>query len=145
MRSPLRLSARYLVLFTAMVSTGCGKGYELAPVSGRVEMNGHPLAHALVTFGPIADPNLPSSSGYTDEEGKFTMTVNDSSKSPGAVIGENHVSISLNSRNLDKKAAVVHLRKPELLPARYNTASELKFTVPAGGTTEANFLDLKSK
>jgi hypothetical protein len=33
----------------------------------------------------------------------------------------------------------------ELVPAKYNKDSTLTFTVPPGGTKEANFLELKSK
>ena len=134
-----------LILVWFLTSVGCGKSYPLAPVSGRIEVDHKPLAHAEVTFSPLAGADQPISTGKTDENGAFTLSLNNESRSQGALVGEHRVLISLDVRNLDKKAVVTHMRKLEQLPARYNAQSELKFTVPAGGTTEANFLDLKSK
>jgi hypothetical protein len=124
---------------------GCSKGYQLAPVSGRVEVDHHPFANATVRFSPLGGKDLPMSSGKTDDQGNFTLKVNDSSKALGAVVGEHRVMISADVRNMEKKVGVTHMRNTELLPSRYNSDSTLKITVPAGGTTEANFLDLKSK
>ena len=140
----LRATSNLLILLLLPVSCGCSNGYQAAPVSGRVEVDHHPLAHAIVTFTPFGGKNLPSSSAVTDNEGKFELTVNDSSKASGAVIGEHTVSIRLDPRNVDKKEAIKHQRQLEILPSIYNTESALKFTVPVGGTTDASFLDLKS-
>ena len=144
MRTSHLSRSRLVVFVFLLAAVGCSKGYQIAPVSGRVELDHHPLAHATVAFAPQAGKDFPTSTGTTDEQGNFTLVVNDSSHSPGAVVGEHKVSISLDARNQDKKIAIKHMRHTELLPSKYSHESTLKFTVAAGGTTQANFLDLKS-
>jgi hypothetical protein len=46
MRAYRRVSLPLLLLLTV----GCGRGYQFAPVSGRVLMDHYPLAHAEVRF-----------------------------------------------------------------------------------------------
>ncbi len=142
----VRICSRWLVLGLMLGCLGCSKGYELAPVSGRVELDHHPLAHATISFNPVGGKDLPGSTAMTDEHGNYSLKVADASRAPGAVVGQHAVAISANARDgMDKRSAVMHMRKLEQLPSRYNKDSELKFTVPAVGTSEANFLDLKSK
>ena len=145
MRSLSFTACKAFICVSLLTSVGCGKSYPLAPVSGRIEVDHKPLAHAEVMFSPLSGVDHPISMGKTDEKGEFTLSLNNASHSQGAIVGEHRVSISVDIRNLDKKAVVTHMRRLEQLPARYNSQSELRFTVPAGGTTEANFLDLKSK
>jgi hypothetical protein len=144
MRSSLRSNSRLFVFVFLLAPLGCGKGHQVAPVSGRVELDHKPLAHATVTFAPLSGKNLPISSGLTDEQGNFKLVVGDATQAEGAVVGEHRVSISLDTRNQEKKVQVKHMQQLEMLPTKYNLDSTLKFTVPPGGTKEANFLDLKS-
>ena len=57
---------------------GCADaGPKYAPVSGRVTLNGEPLAGVSVDFQPVAagkdaDPG-PGSTGKTDKDGRFTL------------------------------------------------------------------------
>jgi hypothetical protein len=123
-----------------LLPLGCGKGYQLAPISGHVTLDGKPLAGAEVSFYPSGGKDLPYASGKTDEQGNYKLEVfSANSTSDGAVVGENRVEISLH--RTDKK---VIGRNPELLPARYNSESTTTFTVSPGGSKDANF-DLKSK
>ena len=141
-----RFSSIWLAPALMLACLGCNKGYELAPVSGRVELDHHPLAHARVSFNPIGGKNLPGSSAMTDEQGNFSLKTADPSQTEGAVVGEHQVTVSASPRDsVDKKSAATHMRKMEQLPARYNKETVLKFTVPPGGSADANFLDLKSK
>jgi hypothetical protein len=117
---------------------GCGKGVKVVPVSGRVTMDNKPLANADITFSSTeTSPNntpIPESSGRTDDQGRFTLTVNQDKRN-GAAIGKHKVRIS----QMERGATLVNR-----VPKNYNQNTTLTFTVPAEGTSEANF-DLSSK
>jgi hypothetical protein len=127
---------------------GCGgKSYPLAPVSGRITLDGSPLAHAEVRFFP-SNKDLPFSSGITNDNGDYKLhMVTENETRPGAIISDHRVTISLDQRKgKTMPTSRPHLPKNpgELLPAKYNHDSKLTFTVPPEGTSQANF-DLKSK
>ena len=126
-----------------VVLTGCSGGKDrIAPVSGVVRLNGKPLAGASVFFEPIPSDKEtygPGAHAITDAEGRFTLMVA-AEKTRGAVIGKNTVRISLGDAPKGDPGGA-HLTR-ELLPARYNSKSELTFDVPPGGSDAANF-DLK--
>jgi hypothetical protein len=135
-----------LFLGTLLVSViGCS-GQPAARVSGRVTLDGEPLAGATVTFVPKASAGNvargPTASGVTDADGRFTL--NFGPKSRGAIVGPNRVVISTLTFEDDADERDVHVKTPERVPARYNSKTELDFDVPAGGTKAANF-DLKSQ
>jgi hypothetical protein len=129
-------------LVLLLLPLGCGhKGPDLVPVSGRVMLDNKPLAKATVHFMPASGTASPDSYGVTDTEGRFTLKVsNKGNDREGAVVGKHRVQISVVEHNVGSKTA-----NGEQLPYRYNHNSKLEFTVPAGGTTEANFLNLTSK
>jgi hypothetical protein len=123
---------------------GCGDtaGTPLVPVSGRVMMDYKPLAHATIRFTPQSKPGGamgPLAIGTTDAEGRYTLkTVIKGRDFGGAVPGKHHVQISVVDRTVGARA-----RTSNQVPRRYNRDSKLSFSVPAEGTQEANFLDLK--
>jgi hypothetical protein len=131
---------RYLAcLLLPVLLLGCGKaGPKVAPVSGRVTMDNKPLANADITFSPTeSDPNNSAnleSFGQTDEDGRYSLKMIQG-KRDGAVVGANKVRISL----IERGGKLVNR-----VPAAYNKSTSLTYTVPAGGSTEANF-DLSSK
>jgi hypothetical protein len=143
-------SRPWLFIPILLLTLGCGKGYPLASVSGRVTMDDEPLAHAEVRFFPTGGKDLPLSTGITDTDGKYELhMVTETTTSPGAIIGEHHVTISIDQR----KGKIMPTGRPnnsmpkrpgELVPAKYNRDSKLTFTVPPEGTKQANF-ELKSK
>ena len=147
MRRVLR-AVRFLVLAPLLLApAGCGNGYQLAPVSGRVTMDNRPLVGAEVAFYPVAGgKDVPYASGTTDEQGRYKLEVLvGGSTTSGAVVGENRVMISLSRLNGPKKIQGRDMAGGgEMLPARYNNASELKCTVPPEGKSDVNF-DLKSR
>ena len=141
----LRASLLLLVLLLLLAS-GCGKSATLVPVSGRVMLDNKPLAKAKVQFAPAnpeGDPKLsPVSVGETDDQGNFTLKTLDGRD--GAVPGQHRVEISKFDRDATIiKGGVVVAEGVERVPEDYNIKSKLTFTVPEGGTKEANFLDLK--
>jgi len=132
-------SHRYLawLLLLPLLLLGCAKSRpKVAPVSGRVTLDKKPLANAHVAFS-AAEPGANSanleSTAQTDEQGRYSLQTNDD-KRDGALVGAHKVRISL----IERGASLVNR-----VPKAYNQNTTLTFTVPAEGTTEANF-DLTS-
>ena len=128
----------------------CGDSpFETAPVSGKVTLNGQPLADARITFQSIGSEKEqgPGSATTTDAEGKFTLTTAEGSR--GATVGKHQVRISTLKMNEDKRTEDAgFLRRasnpanvlvPEKVPLKYGRESPLTFDVPKGGTDSANF------
>jgi hypothetical protein len=108
---PVRLSG--LLILTILLA-GCRKsGPELAPVSGRVTLDGRPVASADVVFQP--DGAMSPSYGRTDGDGQYQLGYKRGVE--GAMVGQHTVRISV-SREL--------VRNPPPIPPRYNTESELR-------------------
>src|SRR5262245_22308276 len=105
-----------------VLALGCGGG-QLAPVSGRVTLNGQPLADAWLDFQPLtssSDPNPGAGSvGQTDKDGRYTLHVVDGRS--GAVVGKHRVSITLKAPGGDADADAGGKRSAfKQLPVRYN-------------------------
>jgi hypothetical protein len=131
----------------ALPLAGCGgASLKTAPVSGRVMLDGRPLAQATVTFVPVAGAGdkepLPSSVGTTGEGGRYSLVLNSGGKTNGAVLGKHTVVIILGAQG--GAAADARPTFHKQLPQRYNRKTELKCEVPPGGRDDADF-DLKSK
>jgi hypothetical protein len=136
-----------LLLALSLLLLGCGKGYQIAPVSGRILMDNRPLANAEVRFQPSGGNDLPRAIGFTDEQGYYTLHLDNVSDTPGAIVGENRVEISLDFRRKRPgmaKPTVASRRVQEMVPNKYNRNSTLTYTVPSEGKSDANF-ELKSK
>jgi hypothetical protein len=77
------------LLAAIVVSVGCSRLPELAPVSGRVTLDGKPLEFGGVMFQPERGP---ASTAAIGNDGRFTLTWQ--RKSAGAVIGLNRVAVT---------------------------------------------------
>jgi len=134
----MRRTLIFLVLAFPLAA-GCSGG-RVVPVSGRVTLNGQPLANVHVSFQPISAGNdhNPGGGSYaiTDSDGRFTLRMVEGD-APGAVVGKHRVEITPRNTDDDAdrrgKGAVVGV------PARYNRNSDLTFTVEPGGTDKADF------
>jgi hypothetical protein len=113
-----------LLLLTALLSGCGGSGVEVAPVSGRVTLDGAPLAGARICFQPEASGGSPSYAA-SDSDGNYVMGYNRDQQ--GALIGWHTVSVVRGGNN-DSNSNL----KPQALPTRYNTASELRKEVKRG-------------
>src|SRR5438132_3509053 len=75
---------------------GCGKPYKVAHVSGRVTLDGQPLAKASITFVPQASKeNIapgPTAASFTDADGRYTLYVDKGT--PGSVVHKCRVYIT---------------------------------------------------
>jgi hypothetical protein len=134
------------VVVLALLLAGCGgRSFKTVPVSGRVTLDGKPLAKATVAFVPEAPPGQrdrpPSSIGITDQDGRYSLALNIDRKTTGAVIGKHKVMITLGEQGTSNDAQPTSHKQ---LPQRYNRRTELECDVPAGGRADANF-DLKWK
>jgi hypothetical protein len=130
----------YLVLAIAvLLAAGCGPGGpEIAHVSGRVTMDGKPLANATVVFIP---ENGRPAGAQTNSDGKYVLEFTEGRR--GAIPGKNTIRIStLRDADRDANGKAIPA-SPETIPAKYNAASTLEFTVEPRKRNVANF-DLKS-
>jgi hypothetical protein len=130
------MDRRSLVLtVVAAWVAGCGgPGYRIAPVSGRVTLDGKPLAQATVQFYPVGPQSNvspgPPSSGVTDDDGRFTLVLSDGTAKKGAVVGKHKVIVLLTPK---QDPADTRPRHYVQLPAKYNRRTELEREVPAQG------------
>jgi hypothetical protein len=123
--------------------TGCGGSPRTVPVSGRVTLNGQPLANATVMFVPVTDETVknppPSSVGLTDSDGRYSLMLNTDSKVKGAVVGKHKVMITLGAPQQGGSSADTKRTFQKQLPQRYNRKTELACEVPTNGRDDANF------
>jgi hypothetical protein len=109
---------------------GCGRtGPEVAPVSGRVTLDGRPLESADLMFQVEGkSPGV----GRTDQDGRYELMYKRGVA--GTPIGSNRVAITVSSELVSN---------PPPIPARYNTQTELTAEVQPGEDNVFNF-DLTS-
>ena len=101
-----------------LLAAGCGKsGPGVAPVKGRVTLDGRPLPNVVLQFQP--DEGKRPSAGGTDENGEYQLYYKRSIV--GARVGQHTVRILAP---MVPKAAVI--------PDRYNKQSELRAEVKPG-------------
>ena len=138
-----RFIRRFHVLtgFLLRATAGCGgERYALAPVSGRVTLDGVPLADARVGFEPIRQGDQlaagPGSYATTDAEGRYRLVSLDGGE--GAVVGRHRVWIR-TYRGVEGPNGSIVTKNPERVPPRYNSQTELTFTVKPEGTGGADF------
>ncbi|MDQ3332603.1 MAG: hypothetical protein M3552_18470 [Planctomycetota bacterium] len=136
-RLVVALSALFLSL------AGCGASSdqpELGQVSGTIMLDGKPLSGVAVVFQP--DSGRPAR-GLTDTEGKYELTY--IRETLGTKIGHNRVEIAPdeegeNPAESDGDVDGPTVQKPvksgkPVIPARYNTRSELEADVKPGENT----------
>jgi hypothetical protein len=106
-------------------NAGCSKsGPELAPVSGRITLDGKPLEKADVLFQPGSQP---PSSGRTDADGRYVLAYKRGVM--GGHVGSNSVQITISPDVVPN---------PPNIPARYNYESKLTYEIKSG-QNEFNF------
>ena len=140
LKSPGRL-AFSLVASSIVALIGCGgEHYPVAPVSGRVTLDGKPLADARIGFEPRRQgdqPNAgPGSYAKTDADGRFVLKTLDGQS--GAVVTTHDVWIRTYVAPANRSGEIVDAAA-ERVPPQYNDATTLTFVVPAEGTEQANF------
>jgi hypothetical protein len=91
----LRRSCILLFAPIVVAASACNSGPPFAEVSGVVLLDGKPMPDAIVQFIPELDKNTngPTSSGNTDEEGRFRLKSDDKYGKDGAVVGFHRVVV----------------------------------------------------
>ena len=69
LKSPLR---SLVVMTSLLAAAGCGGGPTLYPITGKVSLNGEPLADAAVIFMP-ADGSANSAQGVSGPDGSYSL------------------------------------------------------------------------
>ena len=136
---------RYVV-WALLISflVGCGSEYDIAPVSGKITLDGAPLAGALVSFEPLATDGLEAgygSYGECNEEGVYQLKSLHGEN--GAIVGPHRILITTMKGKEGPNGEMIMISK-ERVPDKYmDYDNPLKFDVPAEGTDQAHF-ELKS-
>jgi hypothetical protein len=123
-----------LLLLSACLVLGCGRSSGLAPVRGKITLNGRPLPNARISFQPIERGSVAPGVGsfaQADENGEYDLAPIDG-KGRGALIGKNRVEISAPEGNPAAKPEDDRRRTIDKVPLRYNVQSELTFDVQPG-------------
>lgn len=133
MPKPLSSLSVVVLVFTLI---GCGSsGPEIATVSGRVTMDGKPLANATIVF--IPENGRPAGS-RTDDNGHYVLNFTEGRQ--GAIPGPNSVRISTaRDPEQDENGKFVTAGSKETVPMEYNAASTLTFNVEPKKKNVADF------
>jgi hypothetical protein len=131
-----------VLLCAAATLCGCSSADRaLAPVSGKVTLDGKPLSGGGVSFQPIAPPGTTSagrgSVAFCDDDGNFTLNTIDGN--PGAIVGSHRVRIYGPRNKIASADDTSSGATTEIVPAKYNFQTTLTFDVPPDGSDDANF------
>jgi hypothetical protein len=155
----------FAAVVTGLVLAGCGnagvgpKPKPVFKISGKITLNGAPVANAMVSFSPKAE-NQPAATGRTGTDGKYTLTTYD--PGDGAAAGDYVVLVTkstvsstagppahdpshpVSGEAMHAARGAQAAEAETALPEKYSRAdqSDLKATVKAGTNDELNF-DLK--
>ncbi len=119
-----------------MPLVGCSSG-AAASVSGKVTLDGAPLDDATITFVP-ATGGQQQAAWTTVTSGQYTIAAKD-----GLGTGQFRVEIRALRAGSEKTIDPTLISAKEIVPAKYNSKSELKVEIKPGKNT-ADF-DLKSR
>ena len=138
-----RLLGLLLAWFVAS-TLGCGPGGPTPiPVTGRVTLDGKPVADAAVGLMPVAGG--PMASGVTDAQGVFELsTVN----KPGAMPGEHAVTVTKVEEigyNKDGSVGPRGLRSVWHVPQKYSRRETSGLTATVSPEGKELTLELSSK
>lgn len=143
MLQPFLTAERRIILaacaILAILAGGCGRdyGYQTAPVSGVVTVDGKPLEEGTVMFFPTEGK---MASGFIGEGGKYSLSTYE--PNDGAIVGECRISVQVITGA--GEANEMKTPPPSPVPSRYGTpeTSGLSCTVKAGETNDVP-LELK--
>lgn len=126
----LRRTELLLTVFAVVsILSGCSPTPEDQPeigfVTGIVALDGEPVPGAVIDFAPASGR---PSSGITDEEGRYELAYNPTTK--GAKIGKHTVRISTH-RYIENSDGSTTEQK-EVIPEKYNVQSTLTVEVKPG-------------
>jgi hypothetical protein len=135
-----------LILAAFLTAAGCSKGPAVAEVVGLVTLDGKPMPNVKIMFMP--DPGKgtvgPISSGFSDDQGRYTLTCED--ERAGAVVGWHKVVVFDSNQNLYRTPRngrrdddeVVKVTKPKAtgrkVPDRYTSSGKTPLDLEVNAT-----------
>ena len=124
------MTRRPIVVLLLALAAGCSSAVPTGNVSGEVKLDGQPLKEGLIRFVPADGKSAYSEFPISD--GKYTAVVPQ---------GDARVEITADrvvrrEKMYDTPDSPLVDVKEEMIPEKYNTASELKYTVTAGPQTK---------
>ena len=143
-----RVSLRFVVLCALVSAIGCSKsdGLPRKAISGTVKLDGQPLANGNIQFIPTAADasGMAITASGMIANGSYAIA-----QEQGPLPGTYKVFITADSGQLadeeaDPGAAPKAQTNKDLVPAKYNSNTELEIIVTADGSTTFDF-DLSSK
>jgi hypothetical protein len=158
----MKAKSLFAILLASSAFVGCGPSYKLYPVTGKVTLDGAPLAGATITLQPVGGDAKPASA-TCDKDGSYSVVDMRPEAAPGAAAGNYKVGIlwykpsvdssqatgeSSSNKSEDGKAARTTVSGPKSdLPAAYQNpeTSELTLTVEAKPNVKDFALDSKFK
>lgn len=140
-----QISKITLLALSLLCALGCGPDYKVVPVSGRITLDGKPLANATIITQPMGtEENTtpgPGSGASTDEDGNFELVFQHEDR-VGAVPGPARIKIV---QNPDQKASnddtVTRVRSKVPLDYQEGIAEH---TIPEEGSDAFDF-ELETK
>ena len=128
------------LLVATLGAVGCGP--RTVPVSGKIIVDGEAAENIRVVFQSAATTAEvpPLATGLTDAQGEYSLRLADTNKR-GAVPGPYVVFLTWSDPDATDnpiEGETVEVESPYKLPPRANSG-ELRFEVPDGGTSDANF------
>jgi hypothetical protein len=140
MVKPTLMSFRTLLvpIVAALTVTGCGSRANLAPITGRVTLEGKPVPNMIINFTPLGETGGNGALGHTDADGRFKLL--DARGETGAHVGEYKISFypgASRTQQTDPALDVVSVPSRGGLPPIYLDPNQtpLRATVPRGGGT----------
>lgn len=121
----MRLFNSVTLVCVSLLLVGCQKTDPLnrQAVSGKITLDDQPLQAGTIEFSPVESGTM---SGALIEDGVFSISA-EKGLSPGAYI------VRISAANADDEPVDLpgesNKIAPELIPAKYNSESELTFTV----------------
>jgi hypothetical protein len=131
-----RLSASFMIASTLVSVTGCGPndGLQRVRVHGRVTYQGQPVMDGQIRFSPDPGTEGPLSIAKIID-GEYAHDAQG-----GVPAGTHQIRFLAWDHKLPIPQGPTDPERPQLLPAKYNTESELTITIEAqGGWLEKNF------
>ena len=125
-----------LAVTFALAGCGTDDPWDRRAVTGQVTLDGKPLAQGSIRFEPDGTQSGVSA-GAVIRDGKYEVA-----RERGLAAGSYRVSISAPPDNLLPPRPSMDAERPlpkDLIPARYNTASELRIEVGTNDPAEFDF------
>ncbi|MDR3109704.1 MAG: DUF4198 domain-containing protein [Planctomycetaceae bacterium] len=115
----------YSLLTIILLLVGCSRDYGMMPVSGVVLLDGKPAAEVSVTFSPRGATGN-AAGGFTDAEGRFTVSTGGLPTGSGALAGEYDVlfhKVEISEVSYEESVKGKQATTTFLVPEKYTRAA----------------------